>query len=138
MDLKTIDENLAKAKADVSFWETARNVFLDPRISGLLVNSKPAPSLPPAVPASTMPRPYGELKETVKKTLQARWGEKMTTSDIAKAMKDSGYVFVSKTPTIAVSGALESLGIKTCGMRGSSYLYKLDSPKDQEAPEGTS
>lgn len=109
IDLKQIDEYLAKAKEDVAFWERARAVFLDPRIAQVSV-SEPLDTLPEPIPVSAMPRPYGELKRKVFEALPP-WGSgnALTTSAIVAKLMAQGYVFVSKTPAIAVNEALVTL-----------------------------
>jgi hypothetical protein len=109
IDLSHIDEQLAKAKEDVAFWEKARAVFLDPRIAQVsryqTIDVLPSPS-----PVSTAQRPYGELKRKVLDALPG-WalGVPVSTSKIVETLTSTGYVFASKTPAISVNEALVSL-----------------------------
>ena len=132
IDLKTIDERLAKAKEDVAFWESARAVFLDPRISG--DEAKPVSIGKPAEPrqiqvrlrpAFAHPRTYGELKRRVLEFVPDFGTQPMTTTEIAAAMITSGYSFASRSPTIAVNEALASLGdrVKVVGKQGLAKLW---------------
>jgi len=113
IDLKTINENLANAKADVAFWEKARAVFLDPRIAGIEGERLVLAALPEPSPVGTVqPRTYGELKKRVYDALPA-WGEAPAgTSKLVAVMERSGYVFASKTPAISVNEALVTLEIE--------------------------
>lgn len=138
IDLKTIDDNLAKAKEDVIFWENARALFLDPRISqiGEISASTTVPaSLPPAdtviVPA---PRPYGELKRKVYETLPAAGQSGMTTAEISLAMIHDGFIFASRVPAIAVNEALASLGeqAQVVGKRGLAKLWTKGRKQEPE------
>ena len=142
IDLNAINENLAKAKADVEFWEKARALFLDPRITQ--ANSTQLTALPAPSPVGPPSRPYGELKRKVLETLP-EWkdeGECYSTTAIVKKMEARGYVFASKTPAISVNEALVNLdkeGLAAVGntVNGTRYWIKAP-PKDQEAPEGAS
>lgn len=119
IDLKHIDEQLAKAKEDVAFWEKARVVFLDPRISQVsryqTIDVLPAPA-----PVSVVQRPYGELKRKVFDTLP-EWGIRagLTTANIVERLTGEGYVFVSKTPAVSVNEALVTLEVE-----GKAFMFE--------------
>jgi hypothetical protein len=107
IDLKTINENLAKANEDVAFWEKARVLFLDPRMAQAA--STQLTALPTASPVGSQVRPYGELKRRVLESLP-EWGERpLNTNSLVEKMEQSGYVFSSKTPPISVNEALVAL-----------------------------
>jgi hypothetical protein len=136
--LKTIDENLAKAKADVTFWETARAVFVDPRIAQV------APTQPALQAASPnhLQRPYGELKKKVLEALPD-WGKvAFSTAMLVEQMEKAGYVFASKTPAISVNEALVNLEAEELAFmvekRGVTRFWTKMQPKRQEAPVGAS
>jgi hypothetical protein len=100
-DLKTIEESLAKAKADVAFWQSAKSVLSDPRMAALAQEGD-APSH----------RVYGNLKKAVYGVLPGVGEAGMTTAEIVEAMKDDGYVFNSKNHAISVNEALNTLAEK--------------------------
>lgn len=109
IDLKTINERLAKAKEDVLFWERAKALFLDPRISGQVEPPQAPQTLPLPIPLAITPRPYGELKRRVLEALPD-WGQQpVTTNDLVATIEASGYTFVSKTPAVSVNEALVTL-----------------------------
>jgi len=130
IDLNTIDEKLAKAKEEVAFWERAKAVFLDPRISQIA-----APPTTGNFSIRPRPRPYGELKRRVWETLPPAGHPGITTQEIADAMQRSGFVFVSQTPMIAVNEALVSLEdqVQNVGKRGLAKLWTKGEGKT-EAP----
>lgn len=138
IDLKTIDDNLAKAKEDVIFWENAKALLMDPRISQMGKASGPAPTPEPVPPAVTVmvpgPRPYGELKRKVYETLPEAGESGMTTAEISFAMLRAGFVFNSRVPAIAVNEALASLGeqVQVVGKKG---LAKLWTKGERQEPE---
>jgi hypothetical protein len=110
IDLKAINERLAKAKEEVSFWETARALFLDPRmeaISGAIVPPKQLELV-----SSGRKPAYGELQQMVLDILPG--GDVVidncvTTADIVGKLEANGYLFQAKEPAIAVNGALVAL-----------------------------
>lgn len=134
IDLKTINENLAKAKEDVAFWERARTVFLDPRINpSLQYNSL---NLPMPFPVAPLHRPYGELKRKIEMVLPDTGEAGMTTGELVQLLVGQGYVFLAKVPSIAANEALRSLSEEgnavNVGMRGISKLWTRGKRKDQE------
>ncbi len=135
IDLKTIDENLAKAKEDVAFWEKARVVFLDPRITQAQ-QSLPLQSLPVPFPIPPAPRPYGEVKRRVLAVLPERDQPGLSTAELADRLTREGFVFVAKVPSIAVNEALRSLleegKAVNAGMRGISKLWTKGYQEDRK------
>jgi hypothetical protein len=139
IDLKTIDENLAKAKADVTFWETAKALFLDPRIMQATSTKPTPPMAPPA--AGQQPRPYGELKKKVLEALP-EWGQPpVSTVMLVLQMEEAGYVFASKTPAISVNEALVGLEAEELAFmvekRGVTRFWTKMQPKRQEVAKAT-
>ena len=133
IDLTTIDERLAKAKEDVAFWERARSIFIDPRISLVELDRERLPVAQPLSPA-TPHRPYGELKRKVLEVLPPYGSVGTTTNEIVSGMQRGGYVFASRVPAIAVNEALVSLGDEAfmAGRRGISKLWTLGELKTQD------
>lgn len=135
IDLKTIDERLEKAKADVKFWEDARRVLLDPRISGLgtTQNLKLESPFPPPPPRSS----YGDLRKRVAEFLAVAPLEGVTTQEIADGLQQSGYIFSAKNPVIAVNEALQALGgeAEPVGKKGNSKLWARKGTKNEGASE---
>jgi hypothetical protein len=137
IDLKTINENLAKAKEDVLFWEKAKALFLDPRISQAFpvrLNGLPTPT-----PLNALPRPYGEVKKKVFEALP-KWGDpSVSTSMLVERMEKGGYVFVSKAPAISVNEALVNLEAEGLAFmvekRGVTRYWTKMQPKRQEPAE---
>ena len=133
IDLKTIDEHLAKAKEETAFWERARAVVLDPRIANIAETPaiKPPPKTALLPGLGPPPRPYGELKRKVLEALPEYGSDGVTTTEIAVVMEQSGYQFATRTPGIAVNEALVSLGdqVKIVGRRGIAKLWTKGAPK---------
>jgi hypothetical protein len=107
LDINTIEENLAKAKADMEFWEKAKIVLTDPRISGV-IDHRAATHSTTVAPAPPV-RAYGELKKRVYGLLPAYGEGGTTTTEIVEELKADGYVFISKHPGMAVNEALNAL-----------------------------
>jgi len=142
IDLQTIDERLAKAKEEAEFWEKARAVLADPRLRAIeedklppVFDARPTVSDRPQT-SVTVPRAYGELKNRVFATLpefNAGINERITTQQIVERLKQQGYVFVSKDPTIAVNGALAAFEEKKIaewnGKRGNAKLWRKKRPQ---------
>jgi hypothetical protein len=142
IDLKSINENLAKAKAEADFWEMARQVLSDPRIAGVDRAVASPPPLASHTPSST-PRLYGDLMQRVFESLPDLDGlPSMTTSSIVDHLMTSGYEFQAKEPSIAVNGALVSLqekGLaKTVGRRGNAKLWRKGKQENQEPAQDAS
>jgi hypothetical protein len=99
-DLAIIQRNLAKAKADVEFWERANSILSDPRIAGTTttpqfsLNSKPV---------------YGELRKQVHNTLPEHGQKGISIKEIVRLLLATGYVFSAKLPGVAVNDALRLL-----------------------------
>lgn len=134
IDLKTIDENLAKAKADVTFWENVRTVFLDPRIAGVSgMQPRPAAPQAPSYPITSERlfrdnggRTYGELRRRVLEQLPAYGANGITVNEIVDALLKAGYVFLAKDPSIAVNEALRGMeSSKQCVIAGKRGLANL-------------
>ena len=119
-DMETIESSLAKAKADVEFWESAKRVLSDPRISGL-VRGETAPF------SGSAYRAYGDVRRAVIKHLPHFGTQPTTTTDLISNMEVGGYVFTAKQPTVAVNDALvgmEKQGLAVCvGRAGISKLW---------------
>lgn len=107
LDMNTIDQNLAKARADVEFWEKVKEVFSDPRIAG-----------PDAAPIATLLRPrpvnsarggYGDQKRSVFGALPDYGQMGRTSAQLIESMKGNGYVFVAKYPIASVNDSLKAL-----------------------------
>lgn len=127
INLKAIDEHIAKAKEDLAFWERARSIFIDPRMAQL-----DQPSYQDIISLSPLPimsinpvRPYGELKRKVYEHLPSFGAAGIMVVDIVRQMQEQGYVFAAKVPAIAVNEALVSLGDSAylAGRRGISKLW---------------
>ena len=137
IDLKTIDEKLAKAREDLAFWENLRSAFLDPRVTGddlnirepkrYLIRGGAKPSHMHAGRA-----PYGEIRKRVLEALPPFGQTPLRSTEIADAMVRSGYVFKARTPSIAVNGALVALGssVHMAKSDGLSKLWTLAPDKD--------
>jgi len=141
IDLKTINERLAKAKEEADFWEKARAVLDDPRLKAL--SAQEAESANGASP--TMPGAYGSLRNMVYEALpdvDAGIGLRVTTTQLVSKLQDGGYVFNAKDPMVAVNGALVALEEKGfaewVGKRGLAKLWRKKRQGSQEAPEGAS
>jgi hypothetical protein len=107
IDLQTIDERLAKAREDAEFWEKAKEVLSDPRITPL---STPQFRAPATSPSPVAPRLYGEVKQRVYAVLpNADSKASLSTNDIVELLEKQGYVFNAKDSRIAVNGALTAL-----------------------------
>lgn len=140
IDLKTIDERLAKAKEDAAFWEKARAILSDPRMSQGEQNQQPTQT---ERRPSTAPRAYGEQVARVLEVLpSADTRASLTTKQIVEQLQGSGYVFQSSDPQVAVNGALialEGQGLaQSVGKVGNAKLWRKKKAKSQEAPEGAS
>lgn len=125
IDLETIDEHLEKAKKEVAFWELAREVLLDPRISGHGIGIAGAPRL------------YGELRGKVFGLLpNMDTVPGIRVKQIVDDLKASGYVFTAKIPEVAVNEALVALQrkgqAKVAGKEGIARLWTKG--ENQEAP----
>jgi len=141
IDLKTIEARLAKAKEEAEFWEKARAVLDDPRLkalSGLEVQT--VNNATPTIPAA-----IGSLRNMVYEVLpdpDAGLMARITTTELVSKLEDSGYVFNSKEPMIAVNSALVALEDKGFaewqGKRGLAKLWRKKRQKSQEASEEAS
>jgi hypothetical protein len=146
LSLDSIEEHLAKAKEDAAFWERARAIMADPRMKAISASEpQRTSSVAVAFSAPSIPQAYGELKKNVYAVLpdaDANIGARVTTQQIVSSLKQGGYVFKAKEPTIAVNGALMTLEEKglaeSCGKRGNAKLWRKKRQKSQEAPEGAS
>lgn len=147
IDLKAIDERLAKAKEEAEFWEKAKAVLADPRVRAISSEEvRPANvirTLFVSGDTSQAAGIYGELRKNVLEILpdaEANIGTRMTTQQIVDLLRQRGYVFAAKEPTIAVNGALMALEGKglaeSVGKRGNAKLWRKKRQKSQEAPEG--
>jgi hypothetical protein len=143
IDLKTIDEQLAKAKEEAEFWARARAVLADPRLKAIsTTESQPTNGASGIPSAPSVPGAYGELRNGVYAVLpdaDANIGARVTTQQIVSLLGQRGYVFKSKEPTIAVNGALMALEGKglaeSYGKRGNAKLWRKKKQKSQEATE---
>jgi len=135
IDLKAIDERLAKAKEDAEFWEKARAVLLDPRMAQVAQNGHTSPTAHTPARPSTQLRPYGEMIQKVLEVLSE--SSSMTTSEIVDRLTKDGYAFKAKEPGIAVNGALISLQEKglarVSGKRVNAKLWRKRKQDSQEA-----
>jgi hypothetical protein len=128
INLKDVEERLAKAKEEAAFWEKAHAILADPRLNSLAM-PEPRPMTPTATPE--VPRAYGEMKNSVYAVLpeaDAGIAARMTTLEIVARLQETGYVFKAKEPSIAVNGALTALAEKGfaewSGRRGNAKLWK--------------
>jgi hypothetical protein len=139
IDLKDVEERLAKAKEEAEFWEKARTILADPRLNSITA-PQPRPITPIAAPEA--PRAYGEMKNSVYAVLpeaDAGIAERMTTLEIVARLQEKGYAFKAKEPQIAVNGALTALEekgfVEWSGKRGNAKLWRRKRQKSQEATE---
>ena len=143
IDLKTIDERLAKAKEEADFWEKARAVLDDPRLRALsgadvqLANGNGN--------QHTVPGAYGSLRSMVYEALpdaDANSATRLTTTQLVLKLEQGGYVFNAKDPMVAVNGALVALEEKELAewkdKRGLAKLWRKKRLKSQEASEEAS
>lgn len=152
LDIKTVDERLAKAKEDAAFWEKARSVLDDPRMRAILGQQAPSGEVEPrTLAARPMPRAYGSLKHNVLAALpgpDADMSQRVTTRQIVATLETKGFVFTAADKEVAVNGALVALkdqGLaEWSGRMGNAKLWRRKvrsmQPRDpnQEAPEGAS
>ena len=143
IDLKTVDERLAKAKEEADFWEKARAILADPRLAAI---NGDVPRTLTAVPIpQAMPGAYGEMQSRVYDALpeaDANSAARMTTQQLVLRMELAGYVFKAKDPMVAVNAALVGLEGKGLaewhGKRGLAKLWRKKRQQSQEAPEEAS
>jgi len=142
IDLKAIEERITKAKEEAAFWETARAVLADPRLKAI-ADDDVKPGNLDRMFASAAAGSYGELRKSVLDALpdsEAGIFDRVTTQQIVKKLRDSGFKFISAKPPIAVNGALVALEEKglaeSVGRRGNAKLWRKKRQKAQEAPEG--
>jgi hypothetical protein len=146
IDLKTVDEHLAKAKEEAEFWEKARAVLADPRLKAISADEpRPANGRLPMPFSHAVAGVYGELRKNVLDVLpeaDASIAARVTTRQIVELVKQRGYTFAAKEPEIAVNGALMALEEKglaeSAAKRGNAKLWRKKRQKTQEAPEGAS
>jgi len=128
INLKDVEERLAKAKEEAEFWAKARAILADPRLDSLAT-----PRQHPITSTATLdtPRAYGEMKNSVYAVLpeaDAGIAERMTTLEIVAKLQAKGYVFKAQAPSIAVNGALTALEEKGfaewSGRRGNAKLWR--------------
>jgi hypothetical protein len=98
IDLRTVDRNIAQAKADLAFWENLRAALIDPRVLELVRDDS----------ASQRPS-YGDLKRAVYAVLPAFGEEGVPTAKLVELMQEDGFIFQSKTPGVSVNEALNTL-----------------------------
>src|ERR1700722_18102364 len=119
VDLKTIDERLAKIREEAEFLERARALLADPRMEQLLgerIVSSPTPAPPAATTSISMStngagrRPHGELKRKVLEMLPPEDSTTpISTKEIVRNLIASGYILQAKDHEMAVNAALVSL-----------------------------
>jgi hypothetical protein len=146
IDLKSIEERLAKAKEEAAYWEKAQAVFNDPRWKDLSVpESQPVNGVLAKSVAPPVPGAYGSLRAMVHGALpngDAAAAERKTSKDVVSQLQSGGYEFNAKDPIVAVNSALIALEEKglaeSLGKRGLAKLWRKKKQKSQEAPEGAS
>ena len=133
VDLKTLDERLAKAKEEAEFWERARTLLADPRMTQVLgenpVNASALETELPPNGTTTGPRPRGQVRRKVWESLPP-YGERevaVTIREIVNRLTAQGYVFEAKEPEVAVNAALVALeaehAAQNTGRRGKAKLW---------------
>jgi hypothetical protein len=126
-DLALIQKNLAKAKADVEFWENVSAILNDPRISSM-----------PVAMASMEPRPIqGDLRSRVYHILPENGAVGISITEMVKRLTAEGYVFAAKNEGVAVNDALRILlRNKTAIKVGKTGLAILWTKGESQEPAG--
>jgi hypothetical protein len=132
VDLKSIDERLAKAREEAEFWERARALLADPRMAQVLKeneNTAPAQDAAQSSNGDGASRPRGQVRRKVWESLP-QYGVRetaVTTGEIVAQLTAQGYIFEAKKPEVAVNAALVSLeaeqAAQATGKRGKAKLW---------------
>jgi hypothetical protein len=145
-DLDTIEEMIAKTKADLAFWEEAKRVLTDPRMRGLESISPPTQMQMPLparpIKVNGIPQGYGSVHNAVFAVLPRFGSMPMGSADIVRTLLAGGFQFRAKHQVMAVNdalGILETAGKAVVVRReGVAKLWTKKETETQEAPEGAS
>lgn len=143
LDLRTIDDNIARLRTDLEFWEQAKRILTDPRIVGATPAKLPFPTPAAAELIATQNQlrqrtAYGDVRNAVLLMLPNHGGPPIGSREIVDGLIASGFRFKAKHQVMAVNDALS--GLEQAGKaivvrkEGIAKLWT----KSREAPEGAS